>query len=97
MATLGNKKRIVVKKSDLNKAIVSKNASLKASNANLEKRLKAKELEIKDAQSKLNDINDDYRKFYDENDKLMIDLTTEVMSIQEDNLNRGGSKDDSNR
>ena len=36
-------------------------------------------------------------KANDENDKLMIDLTTEVMSIQEDNLNRGGSKDDSNR
>ena len=74
MATLGNKKRIVVKKSDLNKAIVSKNATLKASNANLEKRLKAKELEIKDAQSKLDNINNDYRKFYDENDRLSKDI-----------------------
>jgi hypothetical protein len=37
-----------------------------------------------------------WNKANDENDKLMIDLTTEAMSIQEDNLNRGDN-DDSNR
>ena len=87
MATLGNKKRIVVKKSDLDKAIVSKNASLKASNSTLQKRLKDKEDELKKAQLKLDNINNDYRKFYDENDRLvkqMEEAESKLVILNED-------------
>ena len=61
-----SKSKISVNDVDLKQAILKKNKSLKSSNSNLEKRIIEKEEEFKKAQSKLDSINKDYKKFYDE-------------------------------
>ena len=73
----GQKKKLIVNKEDIDKAILAKNRSLKKSNGKLVDEIKSKKIEIKDHQKKIKEV----QSIYAREDKAVKAISKEILRL----------------